>query len=123
MSITHAIYLVPETDQAIDFLSEIFGFSVQVDDISITGDRFLTVGEPAGLQLQIVEHPNQAKIARLKRENEVVDFIFQTDDIHNMVKRIEDYGLKIVRAPIEADYGWTAIFEDPFGNLWDLIQR
>ncbi|MBO6557464.1 MAG: VOC family protein [Pseudomonadales bacterium] len=123
MSITHAIYLVSDADQAVDFLAEIFRLSVQADDVSITGDRFLTMGNNDALHLQIVEHPNQTLIAQTKRQTEVVDFIFQTDDIQKMVKRVKDYGLKVLREPVEADYGCTAIFEDPFGNLWDLIQR
>jgi len=36
---------------------------------------------------------------------------------------VKDEGLTIHREPIETPYGITAIFEDPFGNLWDVVQR
>ena len=38
-------------------------------------------------------------------------------------KKVVDFGLFLRREPVKAPYGITAIFEDPFGNLWDLVQR
>ncbi|RAN31854.1 hypothetical protein HY11_06630 [Hyphomonas pacifica] len=32
-------------------------------------------------------------------------------------------GVTFVREPVEADYGTVAVFEDLYGNRWDLIQR
>ncbi len=125
MPITHAIYLVSDTDKAIEFLSGTFDFIVKADDVTITGDRFLTMGEPhtEGLELQIIKVSQQSVIADKKREAGVVDFIFETTDIAEMIRCVEQQELTIHRRPIEAEYGWTAIFEDPFGNLWDLVQR
>jgi hypothetical protein len=31
-------------------------------------------------------------------------------------------GIRFVREPKEADYGTVAVFEDLYGNLWDLLQ-
>ena len=31
-------------------------------------------------------------------------------------------GIKFIREPKEADYGMVAVFEDLYGNLWDLLQ-
>jgi predicted lactoylglutathione lyase len=33
-----------------------------------------------------------------------------------------DIGIHFVREPKEQDYGWVAVFEDLYGNLWDLLQ-
>lgn len=125
MPITHAIYLVSDTDRAVEFLSRTFEFTVQAEETTITGDRFLTVGEPGGdgLHLQIIETSEQPQIAELKRKVGSVDFIFETSDMEMMIGRVEQQGLKVHRQPTRAEYGWTAIFEDPFGNLWDLILR
>jgi len=125
MPITHAIYLVADSEKAVEFLAKTLEFTVQADEVTITGDRFLTMGEAGGdgLHLQIIETSGQTKIAELKRAAGTVDFIFETSDMEKMIDRVEAQGLKIHRQPIKAEYGWTAIFEDPSGNLWDLIQR
>ncbi|MFP6809154.1 MAG: VOC family protein [Pseudomonadales bacterium] len=125
MSITHSIYLVSDTAQAEEFLGRYFGFVVYADELTLTGDRFFTMGESgsAGLQLQIVECDWLAQVVALKRASNIVDYIVETDDIQNLVARLVSGGLNIIRQPAVADYGITAIFEDPFGNLWDLIQR
>jgi uncharacterized glyoxalase superfamily protein PhnB len=39
-------------------------------------------------------------------------------DYHSMISK----GIKFIREPKEADYGMVAVFEDLYGNLWDLLQ-
>ena len=125
MAITHSIYLVSDATQAQEFLKKIFGFVVRADEQTITGERFLTMGmgDGSGLQLQITEFDSLAEIVRLKQKSGVVDYIYETNDIGTLISAIEKEGMCIVRQPTHANYGITAIFEDPFGNLWDLIQR
>jgi predicted enzyme related to lactoylglutathione lyase len=125
MSITHSIYLVSNTARAEAFLRTYFGFVVYADESTLTGDRFFTMGEPGskGLQLQIIECGWLAQVVALKKASHIVDYIVETDDIEGLVARLVADGLNIIRQPVVADYGITAIFEDPFGNLWDLIQR
>ena len=62
-------------------------------------------------------------ISELKKKAGVVDFILEVGDISSICKKIEARGMTIVRNPTEAPYGITAIFEDPFGNLWDIVER
>jgi len=76
-----------------------------------------------GVQLQIVEFAAQAEIARLKKTAGIVDFILQPADVVAFMGLVETAGLTIHRKPIETAYGIAAIFEDPFGNLWDVVQR
>lgn len=125
MPITHSIYLINDIETAIRFLKNTFRFEVTADEITVTGERFLTMGDvdKGGLQLQLVKIDQQSEIASLKRQAVAVDFIFETDDIEEMITRVKDQKLNIHRQPTNASYGWTAIFEDPSGNLWDLIQR
>ena len=35
---------------------------------------------------------------------------------------MKSIGITFVREPKEQDYGWVAVFEDLYGNLWDLLQ-
>ena len=57
LSISHAIYLVSDTRQAVDFLSHLFGMRVLADETAITGERFLSMGtdDAQAVRLQIVE--------------------------------------------------------------------
>ncbi|CZF81219.1 hypothetical protein GMA8713_01756 [Grimontia marina] len=50
-------------------------------------------------------------------------FLFlNTDDFWRDYHRMVALGIKFVREPKEADYGTVAVFEDLYGNLWDLLQ-
>ena len=121
---THAIYLVSDAAIAQQFLGGVLGLLVTADELTVAGERFLTMGsESFGVELQIVEFAAQTEIARLKKTAGVVDFILQPSDVVALLDRIEGAGLTIHRRPIETTYGITAIFEDPFGNLWDVVQR
>jgi len=125
MKITHAIYLVDDEATALEFLCELLGFEMVSEDLTIDGKRFVTVSSSGGtgLHLQVVETPFQSRISDLKKSAGVVDFILEVADISSMCKTIRARGMTIVRNPTKAPYGITAIFEDPFGNLWDIVER
>lgn len=122
--ITHAVYLVPDIDQASDFLGEVLGFKVTLDDISVHGDRFLSMAHPDdALELQVVEADFQLTFAAAKRAAGIVDFIVSTTDMDTFLAHLETHHISLFQAPVDAPYGRTAIFEDPFGNLWDIVER
>ena len=119
--ITHATYVVPDTDRALAFLSSVLGFTTRDDDVTITGERFLTVAPvDSPFALQVIE---SCSYQSDKGTLGIVEFIIDTDDMDAVINRAKAKNLEIVREPIEAPYGRTAIIRDPFGNLWDLIQR
>ena len=125
MKITHATYLVSNELIAKEFLSNIFGFVVIEEGVAIDGKKFLALGEPGGvgLQIQVIETHIQGELSRLRRTEGIVDFIVEVTDVYACCKKVVDFGLFVKRDPVKAPYGITAIFEDPFGNLWDLVQR
>jgi len=45
-----------------------------------------------------------------------------TDDFWRDYNEMKQNGIHFVREPKEADYGLVAVFEDLYGNLWDLLQ-
>ncbi|HUG34805.1 MAG TPA: VOC family protein, partial [Anaerolineales bacterium] len=50
-------------------------------------------------------------------------FLFlNTDDFWRDYNEMVSKGIKFVREPREQPYGWVAVFEDLYGNLWDLLQ-
>ena len=125
MKITHATYLVSDELTARRFLSKVFGFVVIEEGLTLDGKKFLALGEPggAGVQVQVIETKAQADLSERKRAEGIVDFIVEVTDVYACCKKVVDFGLFVRREPVKAPYGITAIFEDPFGNLWDLVQR
>ncbi len=124
MHITHAIYLVEDLVRARQFLQGVLGFEVTADEQTVDGERFFTMAAPGGdLHLQLVESAVQPKIAALKAQIGVVDFILSVADIEAVLARVAESDLPVTRPPLKADYGITAKFADPFGNQWDLVQR
>lgn len=50
-------------------------------------------------------------------------FLFlRTDDFWRDYRRMQSEGITFIREPKEASYGTVAVFEDLYGNLWDLVQ-
>ncbi|MDQ6762957.1 MAG: VOC family protein, partial [Bacteroidota bacterium] len=50
-------------------------------------------------------------------------FLFlHTDNMDRDYRNLLDNKIKIVREPHEEEYGKVAVFEDLYGNLWDLIE-
>ena len=46
-----------------------------------------------------------------------------TDDFWRDYHRMRGDGIRFVREPREESYGWVCVFEDLYGNLWDLVQH
>jgi len=46
-----------------------------------------------------------------------------TDDFWRDYNRMRADGIRFVREPREESYGIVCVFEDPYGNLWDLVQH
>ena len=128
VEITHAVYLVPDTDKAIAFLQSILGFIITVDDVALSGERFLTLGpadtdSASGVQLQVVESTLQPQISGLRSKTGQVDFILSVESAEAMIEVARKAGLVVHQEPTPAPYGIAGIFEDPFGYRWDVVQR
>jgi uncharacterized glyoxalase superfamily protein PhnB len=123
--ISHATYIVSDTSKALEFLETHFSAKVVKDESSVTGGRFLSVKLDGSdnFYLQVIESNIAEQISELKRSILAVDFIWECDNCYDFIQKIESAGLIIIRQLQISSYGTTAIFEDPFGNLWDVVQR
>ena len=66
-------------------------------------------------------NPNQEKYIGDQAGGRVFLFL-QTDDFDRDFNAYRNCGVKFVRPPQKAPYGKVAVFEDIYGNLWDLVQ-
>ena len=115
--------VVPDYDQAIRFFCDGLGFKLTAD-IDQDRKRWVTV-QPAGGGVQLVLA--QAKGARQRaavgdQAGGRVWLFLHTDDFARDAARIVAAGGVFEETPRHEDYGTVAVWRDPWGNRWDLLQ-
>ena len=115
--------VVPDYDVAIRFFCDGLGFRL-IEDIDQGRKRWVTV-EPAGGGVRLVlaqaEGPEQVAAIGNQAGGRVWLFL-QTDDFARDHARMLAAGVVFEEAPRHEDYGVVAVWRDPFGNRWDLIE-
>ena len=116
--------VVRDYDEAIAFYTRALGFDL-VDDIDMGGGkRWVTVAPRGGstrLLLAKAVTPEQA--ARVGDQTGGRVFLFlHTDDFARDHAAMLANGVTFREAPRHEAYGMVAVFEDLYGNAWDLLQ-
>ena len=125
-SILHVALVVRDYDEAIDFYCQKLSFNLLEDTYQPEQDkRWVVVAPPGsnGTSLLLARASSPEQEAFIGRQSGGRVFLFlQTDDCWRDYDKMLSLGIKFVREPIDATYGTVAVFEDLYGNLWDLIQ-
>ena len=127
-SIAHVALVVRDYDEAIAWFTDRLGFTVLADDYQPDQDkRWVLVappGSPPGgtsLLLARAATPEQAAFIGNQAGGRVLLFL-RTDDFRRDHEAMRAKGVVFVREPKQAPYGTVAVFEDLYGNLWDLVE-
>ena len=125
-SIAHIALVVRDYDEAISFFTEKLHFTLVEDIYQPEQDkRWVTVAPPGDtrttLLLARASKPEQHAFIGKQSGGRVFLFL-STDDFRRDYDDMIAKGIKFVREPKQADYGTVAVFEDLYGNLWDLIE-
>lgn len=116
--------VVPDYDAAIDFYVGALGFEL-VEDSDLGGGKRWVLVRPAGAQtaLLLARAVDDAQRAAIGRQAGGRVFLFlETDDFAGDFAAMRARGVTFAEEPRHESYGVVAVFEDPFGNRWDLIQ-
>lgn len=117
--------VVPDYDQAIRFYVDVLGFEL-VEDTAIAPDkRWVLVAPPGSRETRILlaRAANESQRAVVGQQAGGRVFLFlQTDHFERDYGALMEKGIRFVEAPREERYGKVVVFEDPFGNRWDLIE-
>ena len=116
--------LVPDYDPAIDFFCTVLGFAL-TEDFDQGSKRWVTVQPKGGgvrLVLARAEGPVQLTAIGNQSGGRVWLFL-QTDDFARDHAHMLANGIEFEEAPRPEPYGTVAVWRDPFGNRWDLIQK
>ena len=125
-SIVHVALVVRDYDEAISFYTEKLHFTLVEDTYQPEQDKRWVVVSPPGsvgttILLAKASKPEQMPFIGNQTGGRVFLFLNTDDfwrDYHEMISK----GINFIRPPKEQPYGWVAVFEDLYGNLWDLLQ-
>lgn len=125
-SIAHIALVVKDYDEAIDFFTGKLHFSLVEDTYQPEQDkRWVVIAPPNSdgttILLARASRPEQESFVGNQAGGRVFLFL-STDDFWRDYNDMIANGITFRRAPKEADYGIVAVFEDLYGNLWDLIE-
>ncbi|WP_191601514.1 VOC family protein [Marinomonas algicola] len=124
-SLIHIAIVVDDYDDALDFYIHKLKFELIEDTYQAEQDKRWVVISPPGSQgttllLAKASKPEQKKCVGNQAGGRVFLFL-STDDFWRDYHRMVAEGVKFVREPQKQDYGTVAVFQDLYGNLWDLL--
>ena len=123
-ALAHLALLVRDYDEAIAWYTAALGFELLEDTPLGGAKRWVRVGPPGGgaaLLLARAATPEQEAAVGKQAGGRVFLFL-HTDDFARDHARLEAHGARFREAPRQEPYGTVVVFEDLYGNPWDLIE-
>jgi catechol 2,3-dioxygenase-like lactoylglutathione lyase family enzyme len=121
--------VVRDYDEAIAFFTQKLGFDLIEDSLSKDRQgrdkRWVLIAPPAsrGTKILLAKASTSEEESRIGNQTGGRVFLFlHTDDFWRDYNAMTARGVRFVRQPKEEPYGTVAVFEDLYGNLWDLLQ-
>ena len=125
-SIIHVALVVRDYDEAIAFFCQKLHFELVEDTYQPAQDkRWVVVSPPGsnGTTLMLARASTPEQEASIGNQTGGRVFLFLgTDDFCRDYNAMLAAGIQFVREPKSESYGTVAVFEDLYGNLWDLIE-
>jgi catechol 2,3-dioxygenase-like lactoylglutathione lyase family enzyme len=125
-SIALVALVVPEYDDAIAFYVGVLGFRLVEDSpVPEHNKRWVVVEPPgsSGAKLLLARAANAEQASRVGNQTGGRVFLFlHTDDFERDYHAFKSKGVEFVRERSQEPFGTVAVFRDPWGNLWDLVQ-
>jgi catechol 2,3-dioxygenase-like lactoylglutathione lyase family enzyme len=126
-SLLHVSLVVRDYDEALDFFCKKLRFTLVEDTYQPEQDkRWVVIAPPGtsgGATVLLARASDDAQRAAIGRQTGGRVFLFlATDDFARDYAEMRSAGVRFVREPKDEPYGTVAVFEDLYGNLWDLIQ-
>jgi catechol 2,3-dioxygenase-like lactoylglutathione lyase family enzyme len=123
--IAHIALVVKDYDEAIAFYTQKLRFRL-LEDTKLSESKRWVLVAPEGANeccLLLAKADNEEQAGRIGNQTGGRVFLFlYTDDFNRDYNRMQDEGINFIRPPKEEPYGIVAVFEDLYGNQWDLLQ-
>jgi catechol 2,3-dioxygenase-like lactoylglutathione lyase family enzyme len=125
-SIGYVTLVVRDYDEAIAFYVDVLGFRLVEDRYIAEQDKrwvLVAPAGPSGTCLLLARAVGPEQTSRVGRQTGGRVFLFlHTDDFWRDYESYKARGVTFVREPKEESYGTVAVFQDLYGNLWDLLK-
>lgn len=118
-------YVVRDYDEAIAWFTSKLDFALVSDADQGGGKRWVVVGpkDGSGARLLLAKAVNDTQSAAIGNQAGGRVFLFiETDDFDRDHAAMQAKGVKFLEAPRTEPYGKVAVFEDLYGNRWDLLE-
>jgi catechol 2,3-dioxygenase-like lactoylglutathione lyase family enzyme len=124
-SIGYVALVVRDYDEAIAYFTNALGFEMVEDTLLGGGKRWVLLAPPGSVEtrLLIAQASTPEQTARVgDQTGGRVSFFLHTDDFQRDYREMNARGVKFCESPRDESYGTVAVFEDLYGNRWDLLQ-
>ena len=123
--IAHIALVVKDYDEAIQFYTEKLDFELLEDTKIDSLKRWVVISPPGAKEccLLLAKAADEKQLASVGNQTwgRVFLFLF-TDDFKRDYNKMIERGINFIRPPKEEPYGMVAVFEDLYGNMWDLLE-
>lgn len=124
--LAHVALVVRDYDEALAFYTQQLGFQLLADTPLGGGKRWVLVappGQPTGCALLLAQADGPAQLTRVGDQTGGRVFLFlTTDDFWRDYHALQAKGVHFLEAPRQEAYATVVVFEDLYGNRWDLLQ-
>jgi catechol 2,3-dioxygenase-like lactoylglutathione lyase family enzyme len=116
--------LVRDYDEAIAYYTEALGFALIEDTPMSPTKRWVVLApNPEGARVLLARAANPEQERALgKQFGGRVGFFLHTDDFERDYARMSANNVRFIESPRDEAYGRVIVFEDLYGNRWDLIE-
>jgi len=124
-TLAHVTLLVRNYEDALAFFTDALGFRVVEDPPLPAGKRWLVIAPPGsrGASLLLAQATTPEQLQQVGNQAGGRVFLFlHTDDFWRDYRLMQAANVKFLESPRQESYGTVAVFEDLYGNKWDLLQ-
>jgi len=117
--------VVRDYDEAIAFYTQQLSFTLVEDSVLSESKRWVVIAPPgsSGCKLLLAKASNEAQLRAVGNQTGGRVFLFlHTDNFERDYANMKNAGISFIEAPRKEPYGTVVVFEDLYGNRWDLIE-
>ncbi len=117
--------VVRDYDEAVAYYTGVLGFALIEDRVMSATKRWVVVAPPgSAVRLLLAKAVNELQAMRVGDQTGGRVFLFlDTDDFARDHALYVSRGVKFLGEPRQEDYGTVAVFEDLYGNKWDMVEQ
>lgn len=122
-SVGHVTVPVGDYDEALRWFTDKLGLEVRADSAFGPGYRWITVGAAGQRDMDLVLHLSSNRREHREVEGAPPLLVFHTEDCLAEFDSLKARGVTFLRGPQDVPWGKQAMFLDPFGNCYVLVER